>query len=199
MSPEEQNKKESLFRNFISGKIDRRTFIVAAASLGAGYALSEFLPDLFQSIDKSRVLTSGKKRILKEVLRHLFPATQNAPGADDINALIYLQVVLLDPQLDPRDQNFIINGIQWLEEECQKLFALSFPELKTEQKEQLLREIEKEGWGERWLSYLLKYIFESLLTDPLYGGKPDGVGWKWLGHVPGYPRPNQENRYGNSQ
>jgi gluconate 2-dehydrogenase gamma chain len=23
----------------------------------------------------------------------------------------------------------------------------------------------------------------------VYGGNPDGIGWRWLGHVPGYPRP----------
>jgi len=196
MSSQKQNNAKGLFRKFLSGKIDRRTFIVALASLGAGFALSEFLPGLFQGIDQTRVLIPGKERTLKEVLRHLFPATHNSPGADEINALIYLQFVLLDPQLDPRDQNFIINGIQWLDEECQKLFTSSFPELNTEQKEQVLREIEKEGWGERWLSYLLKYIFEALLTDPLYGGNSNGVGWAWLEHVPGYPKPGQENKYG---
>ena len=39
------------------------------------------------------------------------------------------------------------------------------------------------------------YIFEALLSDPVYGGNPEGIGWRWLGHRPGFPRPNQRNRY----
>ena len=50
--------------------------------------------------------------------------------------------------------------------------------------------------GENWLSTLLLYIFEALLTDPVYGGNPNGIGWKWLGHNPGLPRPTADKRYG---
>ena len=40
-------------------------------------------------------------------------------------------------------------------------------------------------WGRAWLSLLLYYIFEALLSDPVYGGNPDGIGWQWLEHQPG--------------
>ena len=36
---------------------------------------------------------------------------------------------------------------------------------------------------------------EALLTDPAYGGNPDGIGWRWLGHTPGYPRPSAATIY----
>ena len=143
MSEEKINKK-NIVQKFLSGKMDRRTFIIVAASFGGGYALSELIPFLFQSIDKSRILSSGRERVLKEVLRHLFPVTENAPGSDEINALIYLQFVLADPNLDPRDQKFIVNGISWLEEECRSLFTRSFIDLNFAEKEQALRKIEKE-------------------------------------------------------
>lgn len=193
---ENKNKSENLVQKFLSGKIDRRTFLIVAASFGGGYALSELIPYIFQSIDKSRILSSGREMVLKEVLRHLFPVTENAPGADEINALIYIQFVLADPNLDHRDQKFIVNGIEWLEEECQSLFTRSFMELSTAEKEEALRKIEKDNWGERWISALLKYIFEALLTDPIYGGNPDKIGWEWLSHIPGDPRPTELNRYG---
>jgi gluconate 2-dehydrogenase gamma chain len=48
------------------------------------------------------------------------------------------------------------------------------------------------------LSSLLKYIFEALLTDPIYGGNPNSMGWEWLDHTPGQPRPNPANRYGET-
>lgn len=195
MDNEEQNKQKKLFQDFLSGKISRRNFLIAAAALAGGYGLSKLLPDLLQIIPDSNPLTADQEKVLKAVQRYLFPSTESSPGADDINAFSYMQFVFIDPELDPRDQKFIINGIGWLEEECQKIFSSSFTELEFAQKEQILRQIEKENWGERWLSNLLKYIFEALLADPIYGGNPNEIGWEWLSHVPGIPRPTQQNRY----
>jgi len=42
---------------------------------------------------------------------------------------------------------------------------------------------------------VLGYIFEALLVDPVYGGNPNGIGWKWLEHQPGLPRPTADKRY----
>ena len=48
----------------------------------------------------------------------------------------------------------------------------------------------------RWLSTLITYTLEALLSDPLYGGNTNGIGWKWLGHDPGNPRPSADKIYG---
>jgi gluconate 2-dehydrogenase gamma chain len=196
MAKKEKEKQKKLFADFLAGKINRRTFIIAVSAFAGGYGLSKILPEVIQLIQDSGSLTTGQEKILKDVQLHLFPSTETSPGADEINALFYLQLVLLDPALDPRDQNFIISGIGRLEEESRKMFSTGFTKLEFRQKEQILREIEKENWGERWLSNLLKYIFEALLTDPIYGGNPEGIGWEWLTHTPGIPRPSEENRYG---
>jgi len=60
------------------------------------------------------------------------------------------------------------------------------------QQDELLREIARSDAGENWLSTLLTYIFEALLTAPAYGGNPGGVGWKWLEYVPGFPLPDAD-------
>ena len=52
-----------------------------------------------------------------------------------------------------------------------------------------MRQIEQSRAGRNWLSLLLTYVLEALLADPVYGGNPDGIGWQWLEHQPGYPRP----------
>lgn len=195
MKNRDKNTPEKLFKDFLAGKIDRRSFIIAVLAFAGGYGLSVIFPGLQKLISASNSLTAEQEKILLAVMKHLFPKTESSPGADEINALVYLQLVLLDPALDPRDQKFIKNGIGWLEEECQKIFSMSFTGLENGQKEHVLREIEKENWGETWLSNLLKYIFETLLTDPIYGGNPDGIGWEWLQHIPGEPRPTNYNRY----
>ncbi len=199
MVKKEKEKQEKLFGDFLAGKINRRTFLITLSAFAGGYGLSKILPEVLQLLQDSGPLSADQGKILGEVQRHLFPASDTSPGADEINALDYLKLVLLDPAVDPRDRKFIINGVGWLEEECQKMFTTAFTGLEYGQREQVLRAIEKENWGERWLSYLLKYIFEALLTDPLYGGNPDGIGWEWLNHTPGVPRPSQANRYGGMQ
>jgi gluconate 2-dehydrogenase gamma chain len=195
MVKKENEKQEKLFGDFLAGKINRRAFLIAVSTFAGGYGLSLILPDVLQFIRKPGALNPDQENTLREVQRHLFPSTNASPGADEINALAYLQLVLLDPVLDPRDQKFIINGIGWLEEECLTMFSTGFTNLEFIQKEEILRKIEKENWGERWLSDLLKYIFEALLTDPLYGGNPEGIGWEWLTHAAGIPRPSEANRY----
>ena len=41
-----------------------------------------------------------------------------------------------------------------------------------------------------------KYGMPTLSSlDPVYGGNPDGIGWKWLMHPPGFPRPPKGKTY----
>ena len=34
-----------------------------------------------------------------------------------------------------------------------------------------------------------------MLAPPIYGGNPNGIGWQWLKHKPGFPLPEQGKRY----
>ena len=70
-----------------------------------------------------------------------------------------------------------------------------FVELDELQRESVLRIIEQSEAGRNWLSLLLTYLLEALLADPVYGGNPDGLGWKWLEHQPGYPTPPQDKSW----
>lgn len=134
-------------------------------------------------------LTSSEDKIILAVQEHLFPKTKEAPSSQEINAREYLHLVLHDQTLDIRDRQFIKNGIKWLEEETQEKYNRSFINLSFKEKETIFQEISKVRWGEGWLSSLLSYIFEALLSDPIYGGNPSGIGWKWLNHQTGHPRP----------
>ena len=132
---------------------------------------------------------------LTAVQAHLFPATQDSPGAADINAGAYLKAVLVDPKLDQEEQAFITNGVGLLDHFTREQKQAPFFDLTGEQREELLRRIETTPVGQYWLSLILYYIFEALLSDPVYGGNPDRVGWRWLEHQPGFPRPPVGHRY----
>lgn len=129
------------------------------------------------------------------VQQQLFPNDGNGPDAYSINATAYLKFVLDASDTDPDDREFLLNGIEWLDELCQKQFNNRFTDCSSKQQQNSLSQIAQSDAGERWLSYLLLLIFEALLSDPVYGGNPDGIGWQWLEHKPGFPRPPANKRY----
>ena len=129
------------------------------------------------------------------VQNHLFPKDGESPGADDINATLYLKSVLELPGIEDADKKFLRDGIGWIDDIAMQMFKNSFHELDKNNKEDVLQRIASSSAGENWLSLLLLYIFEALLTDPIYGGNPDGIGWQWLEHKPGFPTPTKDKRY----
>ena len=184
--------QDSLSNNFLQGKIDRRTFLQGLATIGLAAGLAKTLTYLYQKKQLPLALTPSQDKIIIAVQEHLFPKTKDAPGSQDINATEYLHLVLHDQTIDIRDRKFIKNGIGWLEEKAQEKYNRSFIDLNVEEKENIFQEISQVRWGEGWLSSLLSYIFEALLSDPIYGANPEGIGWKWLNHQAGYPRPKHK-------
>ena len=156
-----------------------------AASESAGSQMA-----LGRSLDGDRWAT------IETVQDHLLPSEAGAPGSRDVHATAYLDRALADPKFDPDIKRFILNGIEWLEEIAQDAEGLSFPRIEPARREELLHRIARTDAGERWLSTLVTYTLEALLADPLYGGNPDGIGWRWLSHDPGRPRPTPDNIYG---
>ncbi|MDP2833594.1 MAG: gluconate 2-dehydrogenase subunit 3 family protein [Pseudomonadota bacterium] len=164
----------------------RRRFLIAAAGgLAALFAPAGTL-----------AATANPWPVLAAAQDHLFPSEPGAPGAREIRALAYLQGVLADPRGDREEQRFILKGVDWLEDLSRQRHKVSFVDLDPVRREQVLREVAGSGKGENWISTLLLYLCEALLTDPVYGGNPDGIGWAWLEHQPGFPRPTPEKRYG---
>ena len=172
--------------------LSRRRFLMALA----GGSLAALLP-LPASAAAGPTLDEAQRWVvLGAVQEHLFPSEPEAPGAREINALGYLRFVVADENLDLEERAFILQGAEWLEALTRERQGRGFVGLDGEAREQMLRAVARSEAGENWLSTLLVYIFEALLTDPVYGGNTGGVGWKWLGHIPGFPRPTPGKRYG---
>jgi len=156
--------------------MDRRTFLIQTTGTIAVIST----PSLAASPDEWQTLAA--------VQEHLFPSEPDSPGAKDINATAYLDFVLA-----PDEREFIKNGVAQLEKMAQSTESKPFIALSSEQRERLLRRFETKD--KRWISTILRYILEALLTDPIYGGNPNAIGWKWLEHQPGFPRPPANKRY----
>lgn len=174
--------------------MDRRAFLLrlAGGSLatlfpagsGARDQADEALPDV------------ARWQLVGIVQDHLFPSETQAPGATEINALRYLQRVAADEGLDTGHRAFLLRGASWVDEQARREEGRSFIELEHAGRERVLRSVAQSDAGENWLSVILVYLLEALLADPVYGGNPDGIGWQWLGHTPGFPRPPAGKRYG---
>ena len=165
----------------------RRRFLLQAA--GGSLAL------LFGSASRANPHSPDAWQTLDAVLRHLFPSEPDAPGATEIHALAYLRRTTEDPFIDSDERAFIPRGAGWLDEVAQKAHARPFHTLNAAKRESTLRFIAARPVGENWVSTLLVYVLEALLTAPAYGGNPNGIGWRWLRHTPGFPLPDADTLY----
>jgi gluconate 2-dehydrogenase gamma chain len=183
------------FKNIEQWDIDRRKFLKSALIAGAAAQISLFTSCSRQLEKSNEYLTAEQSTILKDLLMIIFPDDANGPSADDINSFGYIMWVLGDNYRKPEDNEYIIEGIDWANETAFEIYNQKFVDLDAETQEKLVALFVDLDWGKNWMSVMVTLVMESLLLDPLYGGNVDEQGWKWLDHVPGVPRPNEETRF----
>ena len=182
------------YTNWQANPISRRQFVQRLGLLSAGMLLPAALTAT-TTAQKQPTPVQAPWPTIAAVQENLFPAEPDSPGANDINAASYLKNLIEEPRFDRDERAFILNGPTWLNELAHDEHAKPFTQLTVAQQEQLLQRIAHSNAGENWLSLLLLYIFEALLSSPVYGGNPDGIGWRWLEHNPGFPQPTPANTY----
>ncbi len=184
-------------KNHYGWQRSRRTFVKTILLAGISTQIPLLQSCYNSSGETEKILPEKSFNIVRDVQDILFPSDHLGPGALKLNADKYLLWVLADKRLDIDEQQYIIDGISWVEETAQETYMEKFTSLKRHKKELLIADISKENWGESWLSVMLTFIFEAMFADPLYGSNPDGIGWKWIEHNPGNPRPKEELIYDN--
>jgi gluconate 2-dehydrogenase gamma chain len=172
----------------------RRRFLAVCAG-SAALPLVGALPVQAMEKDTTAWPLQEPWRTLAAVQEHLFPSAGEAPGAKQIHALQYLKNVIDLHGIEQSEKDFIQNGVKWLNGMAREMYAARFIELNDREKEKTLRKVARSRAGENWLATLLTYLIEALLTSPAYGGNPNGVGWKWLEHQPGFPQPPANKVY----
>ena len=87
-----------------------------------------------------------------------------------------------------------MQGSQWLNELSQQTYAIAFIDLDDQRRELLLRRTRRLG-GRRELAFHPDQLpVRGPADGPAYGGNPDGIGWRWLSYVPGFPLPGARAR-----
>lgn len=128
---------------------------------------------------------------IKLVQDDLFPSSGIAPSSSYINANKYLGKILNHSRVSISDKEFIKDGARWLNEEAITKYKKTYMKLTPKQRQKVLNIVVDTDWGESWLAKIMSYILESLLGDPIYGGNKAQIGWKWLNHKGGIPRPTK--------
>lgn len=141
---------------------------------------------LFSSnISIAKNIDSNTLSVLDEVYEILFPKTNNMPSSKEFGALEFLVKNINHKSFDNYDKNLVLQGT--------KDFHNSFPNFLTvnkKEKNQIIQEIiNSNDYAQSWLSKLIYYGLEALLSDPLYSGNKSQIGWKSVNHKIGYPRP----------
>ena len=172
-------------RNFLQGA--GRSLLAASLPIVPGAASwAKVLPDLPEN---AAGLSRRQWETLAALQDHLLPSEPEAPGAREVHATAYLYYTLTAPGTKPADQAFIREGLERLDRVLRELGAQPFTKLDEADRESALRRLEQDKDGQHWIAEVLNFLLESLLADPLYGGNPDTIGWRWLAHTPGFPRP----------
>jgi len=175
----------------------RRTFIQQL--IAAGITIN--LPLALSSCENStiainqNILSENQLVIANYIFLQLFPKDSDSIDAKSLFTLQHFIVILTDSNYDKADKKYLIQGLDWTEETVQELYKESFSIISNKEKEKLFDRLLQENWGKSWLSYMLDCTFESLLIDPIYQVNSKEIGWKWLEHQAGSPRPNKTNYY----
>lgn len=176
----------------ISRKAFVKTLVLSGVALQLPWLSSCSTDD---EVGETKPLTKSQFKTLRAVQDILFPEDENGPSARDINASNYLVWVLNDKRVDPEENAYLIEKLDEFISQTKQKYGYEFFELYQTTQEEFIESISSEAWGEKWLSRLITFIFEALLLDPSYGCNANEVGWEWLNHDPGQPRPIKEIMY----
>lgn len=164
----------------------RRLFV----GLGIAAGLGLFIYTGNEKNVKTRFY-SNSMQVLLHSAYHLFPISKLGPGAKELHISSYLSFVLKDERIAKDEREYFLQGALWLEESAFEEYGKSFLNLSIFEKEKLFQAVCLKSWGENFIYTSLTYIFEALLSAPVYGSNTDEIGWKWLDHAPGFPQPEQ--------
>ena len=180
---------------WLQKKVSRRSALksAAGATMVAAMPMRSWSTSLATKLDGA--LKTDPWLTLDEVLAHLLPESPTGPSAKEIQASQYLYNVVFQQPTEAAEVEFIYKGVGWLNGFSNSQLKKNFVALTFDEKESILRAISKSTAGENWLSNLVGYIFEAMLSPPSYGGNPNGIGWQWLEHQAGFPLPQAGQRY----
>jgi gluconate 2-dehydrogenase gamma chain len=183
-----EQSRRSFIRNVLLGSVIIATPWIASCEINSK-----------KVFEGKGVFTDDELELIHNLQNVLFPNDGNGPSAADVNAHNYLVWYLSDELLKKKDFDFIVNGFQSFKKFAQKELGSSVHllDLKNDDWQIIITKSCEIYEHKDWLSRILTLIFEALLLDPIYGCNTNELGWEWINHIPGNPRPSDVLKYPN--
>lgn len=154
----------------------RRTFI--KFSIVTGIVFSSEI-SIAKTFEKEKLL------LLNDIFQILFPKTKNMPSSLDFGATEYLIKNVNHKTFDDYDKNLIFQGSED--------FLITFPNfliLSLKEKSEIIHSIvNTNDYAQTWLSKLVYYGIEAMLSHPIYAGNKNKISWSAINHNIGIPEP----------
>ncbi len=145
--------------------------------------------------DPLRFFTPAMFATLSAVVDRLLPSGgPDSPGARDANTAAYFDALLATDEMPQKVKDRVRRGLGNCDSLAQRHFrARSFSQLSSARRDAVLRGIERKREGVHWLRNMIELTLECFFGDPVHGGNPGEIGWRWIDHRPGTPRPVKAN------
>lgn len=150
-------------------------------------------PPDFSGDKSSEIFSPPQSSALRAACTRLIP-TDDDPGAQETNVAVYIESQLAQPHFI-KLRHEIIAGMDYLNQEANRLGASHFADLSTSNQDLLLSKFQqgltrvRKFNSQHFFSSLLVLALEGFLGDPIYGGNTNEQGWRLLGFNPQPPRP----------
>ena len=179
--------------------VSRRNFVKGLVAAGISSQLG-FIQACTNKLEGSDELIhaffdSKELNTLTAIAETLFPNTNDGPNIQTINVIGHILWTFKDELYGFNSYDLFKRSIGKANDYTQETYQSRFETLNEAEKIETIEKISKLGWGESFLGKTLNYIFEALVIDPVYNVNKESVGWNWLNHQPGYPRPTKDQVY----
>ncbi len=147
-------------------------------------------------------LTAREFRTLGAAQDRLLPSGGPAsPGARDVNAIGYLDAVFASGEISKDTMALVKWGATVLDHRARRQF--------NAEEYAVLTDAERDGpiqafidnrrdptngrAGVNWIRRMLSLTLEAFFGDPVHGGNPEQIAWKWANYEPPELRPTEPN------
>ena len=169
-------------------RVGRRAFLRSGARTIAGVALLQGLKrNVLAAPRSARPLSRDEARVITAAADRIWP------GAGEAGFLAYISRALSSTYAG--DLRSYKSGAHCLDMAARTYFGRQFPMLRGEEQDRLLSSLQSGSLrsmpglrGTKFFALLRQHVIEAVLSDPVYGGNRDFVGWKAVG----YPGPRRQ-------
>ncbi|MDX1350577.1 MAG: gluconate 2-dehydrogenase subunit 3 family protein [Putridiphycobacter sp.] len=179
-------------------QINRRRFIKGMVAAGIVSKIGFLTACSEHSVKiegKHYFFSDEEVKTLEVLLELIFPDNGNGPSIKEINALPHIIWTMQDEFYGYNTYELIKSSLHNLKELTDNNYKAKYTVLDVAMQSKIIEDISQLKWGDKFLSSLATYIFEAMAIDPQYNVNLDGVGWKWLDHMAGQPKPTPNQLY----